>query len=150
MSSRINTIFARRISHANKTLRAVRRSIRTSNIISSFSMMTRRTITRMRRAIRTHDMIPSFLISTRRTTSRSLRLNLSSILNLALISVPLSLLTVPHLFLLVISQTISLISSRLREDDSTREKFYLRHERGASCSRSRRILSMNRAMLEIA
>ena len=150
MSSRINTIFARRISHANKTLRAMRRSIRTSNIISSFSMMTRRTITRVRRAIRAHDMISSFLISTRRTTSRSLRLSLSSILKLALISVSLSLLTVSHLFLLIISQTMSSTSSRLREDDSIRERFYLRHERGANCSRSRRILSMDRAMSEIA
>ena len=146
----MNTIFARRISHANKTLRAMRRSIRTSNIISSFSMMTRRTITRVRRAIRAHDMISSFLISTRRTTSRSLRLSLSSILKLALISVSLSLLIVSYLSLSVVNQTISSISSHLREDDSIRERFYLRHKRGASCSRSRRILSINRAMLEIA
>ena len=150
MSSRINTIFARRISHANKALRAMRRSIRAFNIISSFSIMTRRTITRVRRAIRAHNMIPSFLISTRRTTSRSLRLNLSSILKLALTPVPLSLLIVSHLFLSVVSQTISSISLRLRGDDSIRERFYLRHERGASYSRSRRMLSINRAMSEIA
>ena len=150
MSSRINTIFARRISHANKALRAIRRSIRASNIISSFSIMTRRTMTRIRRAIRAHDMISSFLISTRRITSRSLRLSLSSILKLAFISVSLLLLIVSYLFLLVVSQTISLISLRLREDDSTREGFYLKHGRGASCSRPRRILFMNRAMSEIA
>ena len=150
MSSRINTIFARRISHANKALRAMRRSIRAFNIISSFSIMTRRTITRVRRAIRAHDMISSFLISTRRITSRSLRLSLSSILKLALTPVSLSLLTVSHSPLLVVSQTMSSTPSRLREDDSTREGFYLRHERGASYPRSRRILSMNRAMLEIA
>ena len=150
MSSRINTISARRISHANKALRAIRRSIRASDIISSFSIMTKRTITRVRRAIKAHDMISSFLISTRRTTSRSLRLGLSLILKLALILVSLSLLVVSHSPLLVVSQTISLISSRLRKDDSIRERFYLRYERGASYSRSRRILSMNRAMSEIA
>ena len=150
MSSRINTIFARRILHANKTLRAMRRSIRASNIISSFSIITRRIITRVRRAVRAYDMISSFLISTRRTTLRSLRLNLSSILKFALILVSLSLLIVSHLSLLVVSQTISLISSRLREDDLIRERFYLRYEREASYSRSRRILSMNRAISEIA
>ena len=128
----------------------MRRSIRASDIISSFSMMTRRTITRIRRAIRAYDMISSFLISTRRTTLRSLRLSLSSILKLAPTPVSLSLLTVSHLFLLVVSQTMLSISSRLREDDSIRERFYLRHERGANYSRSRRILSMNRAISEIA
>ena len=150
MSSRINTISVRRISHANKALRAIRRSIKASDIISSFSIMTRRTITRVRRAIRAHDMISSFLISTRRITSRSLRLSLSSILKLALTSVLFSLLIVSHLSLLVVSQTMSSISSRLREDDSIREKFCLRHKREANYSRSRRILFMNRAMLEIA
>ena len=150
MSSRMNTISARRISHANKALRAMRRSIRASDIISSFSMMTRRTITRVRRAIRAHDMIPSFSISTRRTTLRSLRLGLSSILKLAPISVPLSLLTVSHSPLLVVSQTMSSTSPRLRKDDSTRERFYLRYGREADCSRPRRMLSMNRAMSEIA
>ena len=69
MSSRINTIFARRISHVNKALRAMRRSIRASDIISSFSIITRKTITRVRRAVRTYNMIPSFLISTRRITA---------------------------------------------------------------------------------
>ena len=149
ISSRINTILARRISHANKALRAVRRSIRASGIISSFSMMTRRTMTRVRRAVRAHGMIPSFSIPTRRTTSRSLRLSLPSILKLVFTSVPLSLLAVSHLFLSVVSQTMSLISSRLRGDDSIREEFCLGHERGANCPRSRRILSMNRAMSEI-
>ena len=128
----------------------MRRSIRASNIISSFSIITKRIITRIRRAIRTYNMISSFLISTRKTTLRSLRLNLSSILKLALILVSLSLLVVSYLSLLVVNQTISLISSRLREDDSTREKFYLRYEREANYSRSRRILFMNRAMSEIA
>ena len=146
----MNTILARRISHANKTLRAMRRSIRASNIISSFSIITKRTITRVRRAIRAHNMISSFLISTRRITLRSLRLSLSSILNLASISVSLLLLTVSYSPLSVVSQTISSISSRLRGDDSIREGFYLRYEREASCPRSRRILSMNRAILEIA
>ena len=150
MSSRINTIFARRISHVNKTLRAVRRPIKTSDIISSFSIMTKRTITRVRRAIRAHDMISSFLISTRKTTLRSLRLSLSPILKLASTSVPLSLLAVSYLSLLVVSQTMSSTSSRLREDDSIRERFYLRHKRGAGCPRPRRMLSMNRAMSEIA
>ena len=150
MSSRMNTIPARRISHANKALRAVRRPIRASNIISSFSMMTRRTMTRVRRAVRAHGMISSFSISTRRTTPRSLRLGLPPILKLAPTPVPLSLLAVPHPPLSVVSQTMSSTPSRLRGDDSTREGFCLRHERGASCPRSRRMLSMNRAMSEIA
>ena len=145
----MNTIPARRIPHANKTLRAMRRPIRASDIISSFSMITRRTITRIRRAIRAHDMISSFSISTRRTTPRSLRLGLPPILKLAPTPVPLSLLAVPHPSLPVVSQTMSPTPSRLREDDSTREEFYLRHEKGAGCSRSRRMLSMNRAMSEI-
>ena len=91
------------ILYAIKTLRAMKRAIKTYNIISSFSMITKRIIIRVRRAIRAYNIISSFLISTKRIILRSLRLSLSSILKLAFISISLLLSTMFHLLLLIVN-----------------------------------------------